>query len=60
LKTVVKLAVTAPSYARRPRFLETLRVVRSVRRMYIKESGWLPSKSVFSCGNPTYVTRWII
>jgi hypothetical protein len=40
---VVKLAVTAPSYARRPRFLETLRVVRSVRRIYIKNSGSLPS-----------------
>jgi hypothetical protein len=44
LKTVVKLAVIARSISRRPRVFETLRgMVRSVRRMYIKESGLLPS-----------------
>jgi hypothetical protein len=33
--------------ARRPRFLNPEGVVRSVRRMYIKESGTLPSILLF-------------
>jgi hypothetical protein len=44
LKTVVKLAVLARSYYQASAFSETLRgMVRSMRRMYIKESGLLPS-----------------
>jgi len=40
LKTVVKLAVIAQRHYQASAFSETLRgMVRSVRRMYIKESG---------------------